>query len=73
MTKDQFSTMTMKGSSTPLINDEKVVKKFHPALMQLLGEDKVVEQMTATTASEDVYLNRRLSLYYTTQLIMKEV
>ena len=56
MTEDQLLTMTMKGSSSPLINDEEVVKKINPALMQLLGEDKIIDQMPATTGSEDVHL-----------------
>lgn len=44
---------TMKGSAVPLINDQTLVEAVNPALVSLLGRDKVVNDLPAVTGSED--------------------
>ena len=54
--EEQWPTMTFKGNSPPLVNDKAIVEKINPALTQLVGADKLIADLPATTGSEDVQL-----------------
>lgn len=56
MPEDQLPEYTMKGSSTPLINDEEMAQRHAKALAKLVGEKNVVTQLPPATGSEDVHL-----------------
>jgi hippurate hydrolase len=56
MPEDQWPTIKFKGSSTPLVNDEVVVNQINPALAQLVGEGNLIDNIPATTGSEDAHL-----------------
>ncbi|MGL4666886.1 MAG: amidohydrolase, partial [Saezia sp.] len=54
--EDKMPTLTMKGGSTPLINNPDLVARLNAPLVALLGEKNVVTDMPPATASEDVHL-----------------
>lgn len=56
MPEDQLPEITMKGGSTPLVNQEALAKRLAVPLKTLLGEDKVVTEFPPATGSEDVHL-----------------
>ena len=49
-------TITMKGHSTPLVNDEALVKRLDGPLAQLLGDASVIKALPPMTGSEDFHL-----------------
>jgi hippurate hydrolase len=56
MPEDQAPTFTMKGGSTPLVNDPALVARLNIPLKNLLGEKNVVSEFPPATGSEDVHL-----------------
>ena len=56
MPEDQLPEITMKGGSTPLVNQEALAKRLAVPLKTLLGEDKVVTEFPPAAGSEDVHL-----------------
>lgn len=56
MPEDQLPVITMKGGSTPLINDEALARRMSVPLRALLGDANVVTQLPPATGSEDVHL-----------------
>ncbi|WP_306152080.1 amidohydrolase [Roseovarius sp. MMSF_3281] len=56
MPEDQMPEYTMKGYSTPLVNDDKMAERHAKALTKLVGEEGVVTQLPPATGSEDVHL-----------------
>lgn len=56
MPDDQLPEITMKGGSTPLINDEALAERLAGALRQVLGEHSVITDVPPSTASEDAHL-----------------
>lgn len=56
MPEDQMPTITMKGGSTPLVNDAALAARLALPLKSLLGDDKVVTEFPPATGSEDVHL-----------------
>ena len=56
MPEDQLPEYTMKGYSTPLVNDDEMASRHAAALAKLVGEAGVVSQLPAATGSEDVHL-----------------
>jgi amidohydrolase len=50
---DKMPTRQMKGNAGPLINDAQLVERVNPALRQLLGEGRVIDQFPAVMGSED--------------------
>jgi hippurate hydrolase len=56
MPEDQLPVMTMKGGSTPLVNDDALAKRMAVPLRALLGEENVVTEFPPATGSEDVHL-----------------
>jgi hippurate hydrolase len=48
--------ITMKGSSTPLVNDDALAERMAAALKPVLGEKSVLTDLPPTTGSEDVHL-----------------
>lgn len=50
---DRMPTRLMKGSAVPLDNNEALVARINPSLMELMGEDKVLDQFPAVMGSED--------------------
>jgi hippurate hydrolase len=56
MPEDQLPVITMKGGSTPLVNDEPLSRRLAAPLRTLLGERNVVTQFPPATGSEDVHL-----------------
>lgn len=56
MPENQLPTLTMKGSTTPLINDKALVDRLNPQLANLVGQKGLIEDFPATTASEDAHL-----------------
>jgi amidohydrolase len=55
MPEDQLPEITMRGGSTPLVNDEQLTARLAGALGKALEPDKVVTQLPAVTASEDCH------------------
>jgi hippurate hydrolase len=56
MTGDQLPLITMKGGTTPMINDEVLAKRLATPLMGLLGSANVVTELPPATGSEDIHL-----------------
>lgn len=56
MPEDQMPVITMKGGSTPLVNDPKLANRLAIALRELLGDKNVVTDFPPATGSEDVHL-----------------
>lgn len=56
MPEDKMPEITMKGSSTPLVNDPQLAERLAGPLKPLLGEENVVTEFPPATGSEDVHL-----------------
>lgn len=56
MPEDRLPVITMKGGSTPLVNDEKLAARLAVTLKALLGEANVMTQLPPATGSEDAHL-----------------
>lgn len=56
MPEDQLPEITMKGHSTPLVNDAALAARMAEPLKALLGEKAVVTDLPPATGSEDVHL-----------------
>lgn len=56
MPEDQMPVITMKGSSTPLVNDPALAARMATTLKSVFGEKSVVTELPAVTGSEDVHL-----------------
>jgi hippurate hydrolase len=56
MPEDQLPTITMKGGSTPLVNDEALAARLAVPLKALLGDANVMTQLPPATGSEDAHL-----------------
>ncbi|HLS00194.1 MAG TPA: amidohydrolase [Mycolicibacillus parakoreensis] len=56
MGEDRLPTITMKGHSGPLVNDEELTARLAAALAGPLGADNVVTDFPPATGSEDCHL-----------------
>lgn len=56
MPEDELPVITMKGGSTPLVNDEALSKRIAAGLKPYMPENSVVTEMPPGTGSEDVHL-----------------
>lgn len=56
MPEDQLPLITMKGGSTPLVNDEHLSARLAQALSGAIGSDNVVTDFPSISASEDCHL-----------------
>jgi len=56
MPEDMMPEITMKGGSTPLVNDLELSRRLAVPLKDLLGERNVVTDFPPATGSEDVHL-----------------
>ncbi|NJN87916.1 MAG: amidohydrolase [Leptolyngbyaceae cyanobacterium SL_7_1] len=56
MPEDQLPTLTAKGGTTPMVNDEAVIDRINPQLANLVGANRLITQFDGTTGSEDVHL-----------------
>ena len=56
MPEDQMPVITMKGSSTPLVNDTVLANRLAVPFKALLGDKNVVTEFPPATGSEDVHL-----------------
>ena len=56
MPEDQLPIITMKGGSTPLVNDKVLAERLAVGYKQLLGDGGVVTEFPPATGSEDVHL-----------------
>lgn len=56
MPEDMMPEITMKGGSTPLVNDLELSRRLAVPLKDLLGERNVVSDFPPATGSEDVHL-----------------
>jgi hippurate hydrolase len=56
MPEDQLPVITMKGSSTPLVNDDELAARMAATLKPVLGEKSVLTDLPPSTGSEDVHL-----------------
>lgn len=56
MPEDQLPVITMKGGSTPLINDEALSARLATTLKAAFGDKSVATEFPAVTGSEDVHL-----------------
>jgi hippurate hydrolase len=56
MPEDQLPVITMKGGSTPLVNDDALAERLAAALGDVIGAENVVAQLPPVTASEDCHL-----------------
>lgn len=56
MPEDQLPTITAKGGTTPMVNDEAVINRINPQLANLVGANRLITQFEGTTGSEDVHL-----------------
>jgi hippurate hydrolase len=56
MPENQLPTFTMKGSTTPLINDKSLVDRLNAQLVNLVGQKGLIADFAATTGSEDAHL-----------------
>lgn len=54
--EDQLPVITMKGGSTPLVNDDALAARLAVPLKTLLGEANVVTDLPPATGSEDAHL-----------------
>jgi hippurate hydrolase len=53
MPADKMPKRVMKGTAGPLVNSEKLVAQVNPALAELLGPKKLVEDFPSVMGSED--------------------
>jgi hippurate hydrolase len=56
MPEDKMPEITMKGGSTPLVNDDALARRLAVPLKDLLGQGNVVTEFPPATGSEDVHL-----------------
>lgn len=56
MPEDQLPVITMKGGSTPLVNDHVLAQRMGVPLRGLLGDRNVITEFPPATGSEDVHL-----------------
>jgi hippurate hydrolase len=56
MPEDQLPTLTTKGGTTPMVNDEAVIDRINPQLANLVGADRLIADFPGTTGSEDAHL-----------------
>ncbi len=56
MPDDQLPVITMRGGSTPLVNDPALTGRLASALGGVFGADNVVPELPAVTGSEDCHL-----------------
>lgn len=56
MPEDQLPVITMKGGSTPLVNDDALADRLAAALKPVFGETNVVTEFPPATGSEDIHL-----------------
>jgi hippurate hydrolase len=56
MPEDQLPVITMKGGSTPLVNDDALAARLAAAMKPVFGEQKVVTEFPPATGSEDIHL-----------------
>jgi len=56
MPEDQLPTLTTKGGTTPMVNDEVVIDRINPQLANLVGANRLITDFPGTTGSEDVHL-----------------
>lgn len=56
MPEDRLPEFTMKGGTTPLVNDKKLSGELAGMFASVLGADKVVTSFPPATGSEDVHL-----------------
>jgi hippurate hydrolase len=56
MPEDQLPVITMKGGSTPLVNDGALADRLAVPLKSLLCDKNVVTEFPPATGSEDVHL-----------------
>ncbi len=56
MPEDHLPVITMKGSTTPLVNDDALARRLAVPLGALLGDENVVTEFPPATGSEDVHL-----------------
>ena len=56
MPEDQMPVITMKGNSTPLVNDKELSARLGTTLKGVFGEQAVITAFPPATGSEDVHL-----------------
>lgn len=56
MPEDQMPVITMKGGSTPLVNDEALAARLAAALKPVFGERNLITDFPPATGSEDIHL-----------------
>lgn len=56
MPEDQLPTLITKGGTTPMVNDEAVIDRINPQLVNLVGANRLITDFPGTTGSEDVHL-----------------
>jgi len=56
MPEDQMPVITMKGGSTPLVNDEALAARLAVALKPVFGEQNLITDFPPATGSEDIHL-----------------
>ncbi len=56
MPEEQLPTITLKGSTTPLVNDKSLVDRLNAQLVNLVGQKGMIAEFPATTGSEDAHL-----------------
>lgn len=56
MGEDRLPEITMRGGSTPLINDAELTERVASALSGVLGPDNIVTELPAVAGSEDCHL-----------------
>jgi len=56
MSENELPEITMKGSTTPLINDKGITNRFNAPLKKYLGDKNVMTDFIGTTGSEDVHI-----------------
>lgn len=56
MPEDRLPVITMKGGSTPLVNDDGLARRLAVPLKSLLGDANVLTEFPPVTGSEDVHL-----------------
>ncbi len=56
MPEDQLPVITMKGGSTPLVNQDELAERMATTLKATIGEKNVVTELPPATGSEDVHL-----------------
>ncbi|MDX8529539.1 amidohydrolase [Mesorhizobium sp. VK25A] len=56
MPEDQLPVITMKGGSTPLVNDKALAERLAATMKGVIGDKNVVTEFPPATGSEDVHL-----------------